>query len=160
MAINIRKIKKIITTIILVSCFNWVNGQLITYQFELIDSLQKVEKRNIAIFIHTDWCKYCLTMQNTTLKDDNIIYQLNNHYYFIELNAELRKDIVFNGNKFAYKPTGINIGIHELAEQLASMNKEIAYPTLCFLNTKYEIIFQYNQFINSKDLAKILIQLK
>jgi thioredoxin-related protein len=135
-------------------------SQIKTYQFEQIDSLQKIEKRNIAVFIHTDWCKYCQTMQNTTFKNDNIVKLLNESFYFIDLNAEQKKDIIFYGGTLKYKPTGTNTGIHELAEQLAAVNNQVAYPTLCFLNLNNEIIFQYNQYINATDLSTILIRLK
>jgi thioredoxin-related protein len=135
-------------------------SQITSYKFEQLDSLQKAEKRNVAVFIHTNWCKYCHTMQNTTLKNDSIIEQLNKKFYFINLNAEQKKDIVFNGHTFKYKPTGINTGIHELAEQLATIDNKVAYPTICFLNANNEIIFQYDQFINSTDLDIILKRLK
>jgi thioredoxin-related protein len=135
-------------------------SQITSYKFEQLDSLQKAEKRNVAVFIHTNWCKYCHTMQNTTLKNDSIIEQLKKKFYFINLNAEQKKDIVFNGHTFKYKPTGINTGIHELAEQLATIDNKVTYPTISFLNTNNEIIFQYNQFINSTNLDIILKRLK
>lgn len=138
---------------------NILVSQIKTYQFEQIDSLQKIEKRNIAVFVHTDWCKYCQTMQNTTFKNDNVIKLLNEKFYFIDLNAEQKKDIVFNGRTFKFEPTGLNTGIHELAEQLATVDNQVVYPTLCFLNSNNEIIFQYNQFINSKDISTILTRL-
>jgi thioredoxin-related protein len=138
---------------------NILLSQIKTYQFEQIDSLQKIEKRNIAVFIHTDWCKYCQTMQNTTFKNDNVVKLLNQKFYFIDLNAEQKKDIVFNGRTFRFEPTGLNTGIHELAEQLATVDNQVVYPTLCFLNSNNEIIFQHNQFINSKDILTILTRL-
>lgn len=138
---------------------NILVSQIKTYQFEQIDSLQKIEKRNIAVFVHTDWCKYCQTMQNTTFKNDNVVKLLNEKFYFIDLNAEQKKDIVFNERTFKFEPTGLNTGIHELAEQLATVDNQVVYPTLCFLNSNNEIIFQYNQFINSKDISTILTRL-
>lgn len=135
-------------------------AQIKTVRFEQIESLQKIEKRNVVVFIHTDWCKYCQTMQNTTFKNDSIIYKLNTQFYFIDLNAEQKENIVFNGRTFKYKPTGTNTGIHELAEQLATVDNQVAYPTLCFLNSNKEIIFQYYQFINSTDLSTLLTRLK
>ena len=68
-------------------------SQINTYHFEQLDSLQKKQKRNIVVFIHTDWCKYCKAMQNTTFKNDKIIHILNSEFYFIELNAEEKRDI-------------------------------------------------------------------
>lgn len=135
-------------------------AQIKTYQFEQIDSLQKIEKRTIVVFIHTDWCKYCQTMQNTTFKNDSIIKILNHKFYFINLNAEEKRNIVFNNHTFKYKPRGTNTGTHELADQLGTVNNKISFPTLCFLNADSEIIFQYNQSINVKDLQLILTRLK
>lgn len=135
-------------------------GQVSTHQFEQIDSLQKIQKRNIIVFIHTDWCKYCQAMQNTTFKNENIIHQLNEKFYFIDFNAEEEKSIRFNGHTFKYKPTGPNTGIHELAEQLATIDGKVSYPTICILNSNYEIVFQYNHFLSSKDLLRILSTLQ
>lgn len=135
-------------------------AQLKIYQFEQLESLQKIEKRTVVIFIHTEWCKYCQAMKNTTLKNDSIVYTLNKQFYFIDLNAEEKSNINFNGHTFKYKPSGLNTGIHELAEQLATVDKQVSYPTLCFINSNSEIIFQYNQFITSTDLQTILTQLK
>lgn len=135
-------------------------SQIKTYQFEQLDSLQKAEKRNVVIFIHTDWCKYCQTMQNTTFKNDCIIKELNEIFYFIDLNAEEKRSITFNEHTFKYKPTGTNTGLHELAEQLATVDNKVAYPTICFLNPNNEIIFQHNQFINPANLQLILTRLK
>ena len=139
---------------------NILFSQIRTYHFEQVDSLQKKQKRNVAVFIHTDWCKYCQTMQNTTFKNDSIIKVLNDKFYFIDLNAEKKRNVIFNNHTFKFKPTGANTGTHELADQLGAVNNKISYPTLCFLNADSEIIFQYNQFINSKDLQIILKRLK
>ncbi|MDO8998905.1 MAG: thioredoxin fold domain-containing protein [Bacteroidota bacterium] len=135
-------------------------SQIKLFQFEQIDSLMKVEKRKIVVFIHTDWCKYCATMKHTTFKKDSVIEFLNKHFYFIDLNAEEKLNINFNKHTFKYKPTGASTGINELAEQLGTVDGKISYPTLCFLNSEYEIIFQYNQYINSTQLLGILARLK
>lgn len=134
-------------------------AQLKTYQFEQLDSLQKKEARPVAIFIHTEWCKYCQAMQNTTLQNKEVISNLNEQFYFIDFNAEEKRTITLLGNSFRFKPTGTNTGIHELAEQLATLKGEISYPTLCFLNSRYEITFQYPQFTEASDLLTILNKL-
>lgn len=156
--------KKSWINFIFLACFSLqakiLFAQIKTVQFEQIDSLQKAEKRPVIIFIHTDWCKYCQSMKNTTFKNDSIIKLLNDKFYFIDFNAEEKRKIIFDGQTFKYKPTGTNTGTHELAEQLATYDKQVSYPTLCFLNTINEIVFQYNQFINYKDLQTILTRLK
>lgn len=134
-------------------------AQIRMCQFEQIDSLQKIEKKNIVVFIHTDWCKYCQKMQNTTFKNESIIKLLNNKFYFIALNGEEKRNITFNKHIFKYKPTGTNTGTHELAEQLGTFDTKISFPTLCVLNADFEIVFQYPQFISTIDLKRILSQL-
>lgn len=131
-------------------------SQLKHYSFEQIDSLQQSEQRNVAVFIHTDWCSYCQAMKNITFEDQKIIEYLNKNYWFVYLNAEEKKNIRFNNHTFRYRPTGNNVGIHELAEELGTIGNKIAYPVLCILSPDYEIIFQYDQYLAPKYLQQIL----
>jgi thioredoxin-related protein len=135
-------------------------GQLNKYQFEQIDSLQNRERRPVLVFIHTDWCKYCQAMQNTSFKNKDIVSLLNKSFYLIELDAEEKKDIHFQGHTFRFKPTGNNTGVHELADQLSTIEGKISYPTLCFLNSGNEIIYQHDGFIDAETLKKVLERLK
>lgn len=131
-------------------------AQLNMVQFEQIDSLQKVEKRNVIVFIYTDWCKYCKVMHDKTFNNKEVTQLLNDKFYFIDFNAQEKRRIIFNKNTFVFKPNGINSGIHELSMELGTIDKQISYPVLCILNEKNEIIFQYNSFLNAKDLINIL----
>ncbi len=131
-------------------------AQLNLVQFEQIDSLQKSEKRNLIVFIHTDWCKYCQVMHNKTFKNEAVIERIKEKFYFIDFNAEDKREIVFNNADFNFKPNGNSSGVHELAIQLGIIDKQISYPTLCILNEKNEIIFQYSGFLNAKELLGIL----
>lgn len=133
--------------------------QLKSYSFEEIDSLQQIQKRKIIVFIHTDWCQYCQKMKATTFKNQEIIQKLNSEFYFIGLNAEEKRDITFNNHTFKYKPSGNNIGVHELALQLGTQNNQIVYPVLCVLNEKNEIVFQYSNYLSPKDFKLLLEKL-
>lgn len=134
--------------------------QLKSISFEAIDSLQQIQKRKIVVFIHTDWCQFCKRMKSTTFKSQEIIEKLNSDFYFIDLNAEEKRNISFNNQVFKYQPTGNNVGIHELALQLGTMNNQIVYPVLCVLNDKNEIILQYNNYLNATDFKLLLKKLK
>ena len=124
--------------------------------FDQIDSLVKLSSKKIVVFIHTDWCKYCLKMHQTTFKNEEIIKELNQNFLFISFDAETKEAITFNHQQFNYIPNSSDSGIHELAKALATLNKKVSYPTLCILNSKYEIIFQYNQYLNANQLKNIL----
>jgi thioredoxin-related protein len=134
--------------------------QLKSRSFEEIDSLQQIQKRKIIVFIHTDWCQYCQRMKVTTFKNQEIIQKLNSDFYFVDLNAEEKRDIKFNNQIFKYQPSGNNVGLNELAIQLGTINNQIVYPVLCVLNKKNEIIFQYSNYLTPKDFKNLLEKLE
>ncbi len=140
--------------------FTITYGQLKIYQFEQLDSLQNVESRTIIVFIHTDWCKFCQAMKSKTFTDSILIKRINSKFYFIDFNAESQKDIYFKEKYFKSNSTKFNPDIHDLAIELAIVNKNITFPTLCFLNSNYEILFQYNQYLTAKSLINILDRLE
>lgn len=127
-------------------------AQLNTHTFEQTEKLSIENPKPFVIFIHTDWCKICKMMENTTFKNKEIISQLNQNFYFISFNAEDKKDINFNNNTFKFRPKGNNSGIHELAELLSNQT----YPTITILNSDYSILTQIESFVNSKTLLQIL----
>lgn len=132
--------------------------KLNTYSFKEVDSILKKSPKNTVIFIHTSWCKYCLKMKQTTFKNKEIIKKLNENFLFVFFDAENNETITFNNQQFSYIPNGINSGVNELAIALATIKNEISYPTLCILNSNYEIIFQYNQFLDKTQLENILLK--
>ena len=135
-------------------------AQLPQISFYQLDSLQKTESRNVVVLIHTDWCKYCRAMEETTFKNPAVVKILSSKFYFVTLNAEEKHDIFFNGHTFKFKPTGSGIGVHELAEQLGTVKGDMVFPTLCFLNSKNEIFYQNRDYINARDLKAILDKIK
>lgn len=140
---------------LLLFCPGVVKSQLSDLSFSQLDSLHTKRDKKTVVFIHTDWCKFCLQMQNTTFKNESVIQLLNKSFYFGSLDAEQEKDIKFQGRVFKYKPTGINTGIHELAEQLAMINGKVNYPTLTILQGK-EILFQHGGFMDARELLAVL----
>lgn len=134
--------------------------QLKQHSFEEVDSLQQIHKKKIIVFIHTNWCQFCQRMKQTTFKNQEIIDKLNSGFYFVDLNAEEKRDITFNKQVFKYKPSGNNVGVHELALQLGTIRNQIVYPVLCVLNEKKEILLQYNNYLNPKDFKLLLEKLE
>jgi thioredoxin-related protein len=132
-------------------------AQLKEYNFEEIDSLQQLDKKRIVVFLNTDWCTYCQMMKSTTFKNDKVANALNKNFYFIDFNAENKRDVIFRGAIFKYKTTS---GIHQLAEQLGTVNGKVAYPTICFLNENFEIVYQHNEALTAKEFLKLLAAFK
>ncbi|MFD1552944.1 thioredoxin [Putridiphycobacter roseus] len=132
------------------------SDSLHTFSFENVDSLNAVKSKNVLVFFHTDWCKYCQLMNETTFKDKAVIELLNDNFYFVPFDPESETDIEFAGRKFKYIPNGKETGMHEIAIALAKIDGKINYPSICMLNQNYEIVFQYNQFLSAPDLIKVL----
>lgn len=138
----------------------WLQSQTLRqYTFEEVDSLMLSQKRPVLVFIHTYWCPYCRNMENTTFQDSQLTSILHSGYYFVALDAQTEKPISFKGHTFLFKPTGNGTGVHELAEALALMQGRVSYPTLCILNSEFEIIFQYAGFLNARQLEEVLEKL-
>ncbi|MEA9413684.1 thioredoxin family protein [Flavobacterium sp. PL02] len=152
--------KKLILFLFFLSITSTGFAQLSSYSFEQIDSLQQIQKRKVIVFIHTDWCKYCQAMKNSTFKNKTIVTQLNDEFYFVDFNAEEKRTIRFNNQTFNYKPNGNSSGVNELAIQLGTVNNQITYPIVCVLNPENEIIFQDTSYRNAKDFEVILEKLK
>ena len=153
-------IRKILSIFICVGGFaTYSQTELKMYTFSEVEKLQQQKPKPVAIFIYTDWCKICFGMKKTTFKNKEVIQLLNNNFYFVRLDGEEKKDIIFLDKTFVYKPTGSNTGVHELADELASINKRISYPTTTILNSKFEIELQINGLYNAKEMEKILSKL-
>jgi len=131
-------------------------AQLRSYTFEEAEQLSKEKPKPIVVFVHTDWCKYCTMMENSTFKNADVINLLNDKFYFVSFDAETKNDITFNNHIFKFNPTGQNTGIHELATALATVNNQVAYPTITILDSKYSILFQKQSYIKAKELVSIL----
>lgn len=127
-------------------------AQLKMHTFEEAEKLSLENPKPFVVFIHTSWCKYCKMMQNSTFKNEEVIKQLNENFYFISFDAEAKNDIAFNNHIFKFKPKGNNSGLHELAESLSNQT----YPTITILNPDYDILVQIESFVNAKQLLNYL----
>ncbi len=132
------------------------SAQVRPVAFEDLKVLQARESRPVMILIMTSWCKYCLSMKNAMLRNKEISGILSERFYVILLNAEERRNIIYGGGIFQFKPSGVNTGAHELAEQLGTINGQLTFPSICFLNEKDEIIYQHQGFLEPLTMALIL----
>tara|TARA_R110001592_G_scaffold24627_4_gene94669 strand:- start:3327 stop:3812 length:486 start_codon:yes stop_codon:yes gene_type:complete len=152
--------KKTILLIFFFGCFS-TNGQskniaLQIFRFPEVEKLQQQNSKPIVVFIYTDWCKICHGMKKKTFKNEGIISVLNDHFYFVNLNAEDKNNITFLGKAFVYKPSGTTSGMHELAKELGSIDGKISYPTTTILNSDFEIDVQVNGYANSNKMSTVL----
>ena len=148
--------RTLIILCLIMNCPPWVKSQSGPVSFKQLELLQADQPRPVVVLIMTNWCKYCHAMKNALLRNKEVADLLNKNYYLVFLNAEDNKDIVYLGRRFKFKPTGPKTGVHELAEQLGTINGTLSYPSLCILNADNEITFQHEGYLDAKALSVLL----
>ena len=119
---------------------NWVT-------FEDLPSLSKQEAKPIMVFIHTDWCKYCLMQEQNTFADSVVVGDLNENYYCIKLNAESKETISFLNREYSKKGKS-----HTLSWVLGAQNNELSYPTTVTLSPQFQITNRWVGYLSKEHI--------
>lgn len=99
--------------------------------------LQKKKPKKIMISISTSFCNTCKVMNKTTFSDPRNLKYINDHYYLVDLNAESKEDIEFNGTVF--KNDGANgFPFHQFA--LALTKNSFVLPSTVILDEKLQLM--------------------
>ncbi len=150
-------IKKIIFTL-LTACglLTAVMSRAQTTPFSIIqvDSLLKQTPKPVLILLSTDWCQYC-QMQKQQLRKNKKFEEKSALFYYVEFDAESKEPIRFQEKDYVYKPTGANIGTHELALALNGPHR-LAYPTWILLDKNYQVLFRHGGVLPPAQLEELL----
>ncbi len=138
--------KYLISTLLLIATLG-LNGQAKTVESEVQSTdkinwmtwdeamaANKITPKKIFIDIYTDWCGWCKKMDSTTFKDPNVVEEMNNSFYAIKFDAEMKKDITFNDAVFSFVNTGRR-GAHQLA--FALVDGRMSYPSFVLLDENF-----------------------
>ena len=122
---------------------NWVT-------FEKLPKLIQQESKPVMVFIHTDWCKYCLMQDKITFQDSLIVSELNQNYYCVRLNAEADQQIYFLNIMYTKKGN-----IHSLSWVLGAQNNELTFPTTVLLSPQYQITNRWVGYLSKEQLTVV-----
>lgn len=120
--------------------------------FEEAIAKSKTEKRPIFIDVYTDWCGWCKVMDKNTFSEPNVAKLLNEKFYAVKFNAEQHEDVTFNGTTYKFVASGRS-GYHELAAAL--LNNQLSYPTVVFLDDKFNMIQPLAGYRQAPEFHKI-----
>ncbi|WP_228455381.1 thiol:disulfide interchange protein [Chryseobacterium sp. Tr-659] len=128
-----------------------------TGTFSEWEALRKEAPKPMVIHLYTDWCTVCKIESFRLNKDKELVSMMNEHFYFINFEAEKTKEkILFQGQEFVYLQNG-NSGIHELALALSRNKNQPVYPLWIFLDKNQKLIFyQEGQMIPEKMKQKLM----
>jgi thioredoxin-related protein len=130
------------------------HAQILTTKIEKVDSLMAQQPKPILVLLSTNWCQYCAMQHRQIQKNENFKKE-SDLFYFLDFDAESKEKIKFQNKEYAYKPTGINIGIHELALALNG-NSKISYPSWVLLDQHYQPIYRHNGLLNPQQINDLL----
>ncbi len=112
-------------------------NQVKWYTWEEAIEANKKNPKKLFVDVYTNWCGWCKVMDKKTFTQKEVATYLNKHFYPIKLNAEQKEDITFRGKTFSWKEGGRN-GVHALAYSI--LKGKLSYPTIVYLDSKYDII--------------------
>lgn len=139
----------------LVPCFYL--SQMKTGTFSDLEVQQKENPKPVVIHLYTDWCAVCKIESFRMNKDKELVNMVNDHFYFINFEAEKTKETIhFQNQDFEYLQNG-NSGIHELALALSKNKNQPVYPLWIFLDKHQNLVYyQEGQMTPEKMKQKLL----
>ena len=124
------------------------------YTWEEAVELNKTKPKKMLVDVYTDWCGWCKVMDKKTFTDAEVVEYINKNFYSVKFNAEQKGNVKFNEQNFGYVETGNGKGVHTLAYAL--LDGKLGYPTIVYLNEKYERILISPGFKEVGDMMKEL----
>ena len=113
---------------------------------------QQVPKKFI-VDVYTQWCGWCKKMDKTTFEEPGISAYINQNFYPIKFDAEMKSDIQFNNKVYKYVKSGTS-GHHELASEITF--GRLSFPTIVFLDEKQNVIQPIPSYQDPNSLNKIM----
>ncbi len=128
-------------------------GNVKWYTWQEAVEASKKEKKKIFIDIYTDWCGWCKRMDKATFEDPEVAKFLNENFYPVKMNAEMKDEIVYNNHTFKFVASGRK-GYHQLAAAL--LDGRLSYPTTVFLNEEFEIMQRIPGFMDANQFSMVM----
>jgi thioredoxin-related protein len=123
------------------------------YGFEEAVELSLKNPRIILVDIYTDWCGFCKRMDAETFGNPKVASYVNENFYPVKLNAEIRDTINFQGHKFINEGEGRR-SAHQLP--IALLQGQMSYPSIVYINEDLELLTAVPGFRTPVQIEPIL----
>lgn len=119
---------------------------------DAVEKSKKVKKK-IFVDIYTDWCGWCKKLHKTTFAENHIAKYINENYYPVRFNAEMKESVTLKGVEYKFVNNGRR-GYHELAVYL--LQGQMSYPSAVFLDEDFNLIQAIPGFQDSNKFEVII----
>ncbi|NRA47911.1 MAG: thioredoxin family protein [Phaeodactylibacter sp.] len=127
--------------------------------FEQLEDALMVQPKRVFIDFHTDWCAYCHKMDKAVFTKREVIELLNEEYYAVRFDAEIDSVVTFGGREFINDQVGQSRNpLHQIAQLLAIRDGQFVAPTMVLLDKEFNVTARYFQYLDSKELLKVLMR--
>ncbi len=117
--------------------------------------LYKIAPKKIFVDLYTDWCTLCKKMDASTFQHPEIVNYINQHFYPVKMDAEMRNTIVFNNKAYEFLPNEGSNGLHSLVLYLTRGRP--SFPSIVFLDEKMDNPQAVRGFLNPVRMEKISV---
>ncbi|HQQ12888.1 MAG TPA: DUF255 domain-containing protein [Bacteroidales bacterium] len=104
------------------------------------EALTKSKKTPKKLFMdmYTDWCGWCVKMDESTFANPVIAAYINENFYPVKFNAERQDTVMFEGKAYVNANPGKKRSSHQLAQAL--MQGKMSYPSYVFMGEDLKVL--------------------
>ena len=124
------------------------------HTFQEAVQLSQKEKKKVFIDVYTSWCGWCKVMEKNTFTNPVIIKYVNEHFYAVRLDAEMKDTVRFNNSVFVNPSPNVPRSTHQLASSLLS--NKLSYPTTVYLDENFNLLTQVPGYLQPNQLEPIV----
>ncbi|MBW7847774.1 MAG: DUF255 domain-containing protein [Bacteroidales bacterium] len=122
--------------------------------FEQAVEKSKKNPKKIFIDAYTDWCGWCVKMDQNTFSNAVIAAYINENFYPVKLNAERKDTVVFAGTTYINPNPDKKRSSHQLAQML--LQGRMSYPSYVFMGDDFRVLTVVPGYYPPKDFEPIL----
>ncbi len=109
--------------------------------------------KKVVIDVYTNWCGWCKKMDKSTFRQPSIVKYMNDNFYAVKLNAEMKETVTIDGEEYRYISKGRS-GAHEIA--LLLLDSRMSFPTTVVLDEKFNRLSVIPGFLDAETMDMVL----
>lgn len=117
-------------------------------------AMNKKKPRRIFVDVYTEWCGWCKKMDATTFVNPEIVKYMNDNFYCVKMDAEMKDTVVIDGVPFVNQNPSSSRSSHQLAIEL--LRGKMSYPSYVFLNENSQLLTVVPGYQQAKEFEAII----